>query len=184
MNVRHWQQVMVAGLAVLMCAGLAQAQMGGGPAKKESAKVEMKTSDGKDAGTVTLRQTKNGVKVTAKLKNLPIGNHAIHVHAVAKCDAPDFKTAGAHFNPEEKKHGLKNPEGAHAGDMPINLTVGPDGTVDSSFMAKGISLDPDAKNSVFANGGTSVVVHDKADDMMTDPSGNAGNRIACGVITK
>lgn len=147
-------------------------------------KVMMKTSDGRDAGTVTLKQTKNGVKVTAKLKNLPIGDHAIHVHEVAKCDAPDFKTAGPHFNPDGKKHGFKNPQGPHNGDMPINLTVGPDGMVDSSFLAKGISLEPGVENSVFANGGTSIVVHEKPDDMMTDPAGAAGNRIACGVVAR
>jgi Cu-Zn family superoxide dismutase len=172
---KKWQRMFVAGV-VTIGAMAAQAQA--------PVKVTMKTSDGKDAGTVTLKQGKNGVKVTAKLKNLPIGDHAIHVHAVAKCDPPDFKTAGPHLNPAGKKHGLKNPEGPHAGDFPKNLTVGPDGTVDSTFVAKGISLDPAAPNSVFANGGTSIVVHEKADDMMTDPSGNSGNRIACGVVTR
>ena len=176
---KSWQGVFVTVLvtSVAMVA-VARAE------KAEPVKVMMKTSDGKDAGTVTLKQEKSGVKVTAKLKNLPIGTHAIHVHATAKCDAPDFKGAGAHFNPDGKKHGFKNPEGPHNGDMPINLTVGPDGTVDSSFVAKGISLDPNAANSVFANGGTAVVVHEKADDMMTDPAGAAGNRIACGVIQR
>ena len=172
---KKWQRMFVAGV-VAIGAMAAQAQ---GPVK-----VMMKTSDGKDAGTVTLKQEKNGVKVTAKLKNLPIGDHAIHVHTAAKCDGPDFKTAGPHFNPDGKKHGFKNPDGPHAGDFPKNLTVGPDGTVDSSFVAQGISLDPTAPNSVFANGGTSIVVHEKADDMMTDPSGNSGNRIACGVVTR
>ena len=176
---RIWQRAFVAGVVAMSgMVGLAHAQ------KAAPVKVMMKTSDGKDAGTVTLKEAKNGVKVTAKLKNLPIGDHAIHVHEAAKCDAPDFKTAGPHFNPGGKKHGLKNPEGPHAGDMPINLTVGPDGTVDSSFLAKGISLDPGATNSVFANGGTSIVVHEKADDMMTDPSGASGNRIACGVVAR
>jgi Cu-Zn family superoxide dismutase len=172
---KNWQRMFVAGV-VAIGAIAAQAQA--------PVKVMMKTSDGKDAGTVTLKQEKNGVKVTAKLKNLPIGDHAIHVHTVAKCDAPDFKTAGPHLNPDSKKHGFKNPEGPHAGDMPKNLTVGADGTADSSFVTKGVSLDPTAPNSVFANGGTSIVVHEKADDMMTDPSGNSGNRIACGVVTR
>lgn len=178
---KNWQRVFVTGV-VTIGAMTAQAY---GSAKETPIVVMMKTSDGKDAGTVTLRQKqRGGVKVTANLKNLPVGDHAIHVHMVAKCDGPDFKTAGPHFNPDNKKHGLKNSEGPHAGDLPLNLTVGPDGTVNSSFIAKGITLDAGAPNSVFANGGTSIVVHEKADDMMTDPAGAAGNRIACGVITQ
>lgn len=175
---RVFQITLVAGVfAISALAAQAQLNVMG-----EKVKVNMKTGDGRDAGTVTLKQVKEGVKVTAKLKNLPIGDHAIHVHEVAKCDGPDFKTAGPHLNPDGKKHGFKNPAGPHAGDMPLNLTVGADGTVDSSFLAKSITLDPGAPNSVFAHGGTSIVVHEKADDMMTDPSGASGNRIACGVV--
>jgi Cu-Zn family superoxide dismutase len=150
--------------------------------KKQGLEVDFKTSQGQDAGTATLTPAGNGVKVKLDLKNLPEGEHAIHGHQSAKCDAPDFKTAGGHLNPDGKEHGIKNPKGAHAGDMPINLQVMADGTDHVSFVTQSISLKKDAKNSVFANGGTAFIIHEKADDMVTDPTGNAGARIACGAI--
>jgi superoxide dismutase, Cu-Zn family len=150
--------------------------------KDKGLQVDFKTSQGQDAGTATLTAAGNGVKVKLNLTNLPEGEHALHVHQNAKCDAPDFKSAGGHFNPDAKEHGTKNPKGAHAGDMPINLQVMADGTDHVSFVTQSISLKKGAKNSVLANGGTAFVIHEKADDMMTDPTGNAGERIACGLI--
>ena len=147
--------------------------------------VHLKTSDGKDAGTATFRETMgNKLHIKLDLKNLPEGDHAVHIHEHALCDAPDFKTAGGHFNPDKKQHGLKNPQGHHNGDLPQNIAVGMDGTANASFTVDYLSLKPDSPNSILASGGTSIMVHAKADDMMTDPTGNAGNRIACGVISE
>lgn len=146
--------------------------------------VHLKTADGKDAGTATFRETmRDKLHIKLDLKNLPEGDHAVHIHQNPVCDAPDFKTAGGHFNPEKKQHGLKNPAGHHDGDLPENIAVGMDGTATKSFTVDYLSLKPDAPNSILANGGTSIMVHEKGDDMMTDPTGNAGNRIACGVIS-
>ena len=101
---------------------------------------------------------------------------------MAQCDAPDFKTAGPHFNPESKKHGLQNPDGPHAGDM-NNFTASKNGRAKATITNDRVTLGQGA-NSLLANGGVALVVHAKADDMKTDPAGNAGDRIACGVITK
>jgi Cu-Zn family superoxide dismutase len=151
-------------------------------AASPSATATLKNADGKEVGKATFTSTKGGVKIKVTAAGLTPGKHGIHVHAVGKCDAPDFKSAGAHFNPGEKHHGLQNPEGPHAGDLP-NLWVGNDGKGKGSFTAKGMTL-AEGKGSLFGPAGTAIVIHAAQDDERTDPAGNSGERVACGVIEK
>ena len=144
--------------------------------------VELKDAQGKSVGSIIVMPKASGVGLKFHLHDLPPGEHGIHFHQNPKCDAPDFKSAGPHFNPDSKKHGLESPEGHHAGDM-LNLTVDANGKADGTLEDKDVTLG-DGAHSIFSNGGTAIVIHAKADDMKTDPSGNSGDRIACGVITK
>jgi len=166
-------------VAFTLSAGPAHAQEG--LPKNGKLAIPIKTSKGEDAGMATFKESKDGkqLEISLKLKNIPFGEHAVHIHPNAVCDEPDFKGAGGHFTPESKQHGMENPMGHHAGDLPKNISVGENHMGEMTFKVDYLSLTPGAANSVL---GHSIMVHEKADDMKTDPTGNAGNRIACGVI--
>ena len=162
------------GAAALLAAAVAM------PANSaEMANTQLKDTSCKPVGDVDLMQTPSGVLIKLQIKGLTPGEHAFHVHAVGKCEAP-FESAGPHFNPGNHKHGILSGEG-HAGDMP-NLHVPQSGELSVEVVNSAISLEQGKPNSVFDNDGSSLVVHAKADDYKTDPAGNAGDRIACGVI--
>jgi superoxide dismutase, Cu-Zn family len=166
----------------LLLGGLAISAIALTPLAAQSTTVTLKNAQGESVGTATLSPADKGVKIDLDLHGLSAGEHAIHVHSVAKCDGPAFTSAGPHFNPDKKHHGLQNPEGPHAGDME-NFTVGSDGTAKTAVTALNVTLGDDS-HSVFSNGGTALVIHAGPDDMKSDPAGKAGDRIACGVIAK
>jgi Cu-Zn family superoxide dismutase len=151
-------------------------------AKGNSTTVQVKDAAGKDVGSIKIKSIATGVELILNLHGLPAGEHAIHFHQNAKCEGPDFKSAGPHFNPDGKQHGLENPKGSHAGDM-LDFTVDAKGNAKATIVNKNVNLGTDG-HSLYSNGGTAVVLHAKADDMHSDPAGNAGDRIACGVIVK
>jgi Cu-Zn family superoxide dismutase len=167
-------------LAVLVTVGFA---LGSGTvwAVGERAAAPLRNAEGQVLGMAIFTQEAQGVRVSVTVKGLSPGEHGIHIHSVGKCEPPDFLSAGPHFNPTNKKHGLTNPEGPHAGDLP-NLVVGEDGSAVYEHITDRVTLTP-GELSLFDEDGSSLVIHAGPDDQMTDPAGNSGARVLCGVIT-
>lgn len=147
------------------------------------ARADLVDPKGQSVGTATFEPMKpSGVKIHLDLRNLPPGQHAIHIHEKAKCDPPDFESAGEHFSPKKHEHGLENPKGPHAGDLP-NITVGQDGRLKTTLENPRVTLG-EGETSLLAGNGTALVIHTGVDDQKTNPAGGAGGRIACGPIKK
>jgi Cu-Zn family superoxide dismutase len=164
-------------LVMLLFAGVATAAA----QSPMQAKAELKNAQGQAVGTATLTDTPHGVLIHASVSGVPAGTHAFHIHQTGQCEPP-FTSAGGHFNPAMKQHGIQNPMGMHGGDLP-NVQPADDGKLTFDAFAEGVTLG-DGPNSLFKPGGTALVMHQGPDDYKSDPAGNAGARIACGVVTK
>lgn len=165
--------------ALLLLSGCASM---GSDTEPLSGVATLRDKDNKQVGVATVIQTPGGVRIAVTGYRLPPGTHGIHIHAAGKCDPPEFATAGGHFNPTGKQHGRLNPAGAHAGDLP-NLKIERSGEGGIDITTKAVTLDA-GPTSLFGPGGTSLIVHVAEDDEKTDPTGNSGGRLACGVIVK
>lgn len=153
-------------------------------AATKAAHAKIVNAQGTEIGTAKFSPSGQGVKVSVKVSQLTPGEHGIHIHAVGKCEGPAFTSAGGHFNPTSTHHGIHNAMDPkpHVGDLP-NLVVSQNGKGHATFTLAGATLD-EGSTSLFHEGGTAIVIHAKADDLMSDPAGNSGDRIACGVIEK
>lgn len=142
--------------------------------------IALNGGDGRPVGSLTLSADANGVTMKIDASAIAVGTHGVHLHEKGVCEGPKFETAGAHWNPANKKHGRDNPQGAHLGDL-ANFDVPESGTASTTFLAGGVTMSGGA-NALADADGTSLVIHAKADDYKTDPSGNSGDRVACAVI--
>ncbi|KMM39292.1 superoxide dismutase family protein [Guptibacillus hwajinpoensis] len=149
----------------------------------ETISVKMMNQDGEEIGTAELMQQDSGTMIQLDASNLPEGTHGFHIHETGSCEAPDFKSAGGHFNPADASHGTMSEDGPHAGDLE-NLEVSADGTVQKEIMNEKVTLEKGKDNSLLKESGTALVIHASEDDNTSQPSGDAGDRIACGVIAE
>jgi superoxide dismutase, Cu-Zn family len=163
-------------VAALLLAGSCFA----GAAQAQSANAELINGEGKAIGNATLSQMEQGVHISVEAEGLPPGTHAFHIHETGECEPPDFKSAGDHYNPGGHQHGWNNPEGYHAGDLP-NVHVQDDGVLAIEYFTDAVTLG-EGEATLFDDDGSAIVIHVGEDDYETDPTGGAGDRLACGVI--
>lgn len=178
---RSRSAIALLGLLVLACRGN-RGSNHTSPVSEPDGIATLRTSSGATIGTLRLgRAGGGGVRMFGVLTGIPTGTHGTHIHAVGRCDAPGFETAGGHFNPGGRAHGLSNAAGAHAGDAP-NIVADATGRADVDLTFPAASLRVGDAASLWDTDGSAVVIHASADDQRTDPSGNSGARVACGVI--
>ncbi len=169
-------------IAIVLLLSLASAAAVAADKPGKGATATLAKADGTAVGTASFTNRPGGVWMKVEVQGLVPGTHGIHLHAVGTCTAPDFASAGPHWNPMHKMHGLQSPQGAHMGDLP-NLVVKADGSGKLETMIKGATFDS-GEMSLFDSDGTALVIHAGPDDNVTDPSGNSGGRIACGAVTE
>lgn len=163
----------------LAAAGLAGCAMNGGASSEGAGAVaDLTTANGQAVGRATAMAASDGIRVSVEGRNMPPGPHGAHVHTIGRCDAPAFESAGGHWNPGGQQHGSQNPAGPHAGDMP-NIEVASDGNGALSFTLPGGTME-----GLLDADGSAMMIHAGPDDMRTDPAGNSGGRIACGVFRR
>jgi superoxide dismutase, Cu-Zn family len=148
---------------------------------QDKASAKLIDPDGKEVGTAELTQAPTGVLMKLELTGVPGGVRALHFHTVGKCEPPEFESAEGHFNPTGKEHGLLNPNGPHAGDMP-NIHIPEGGKFTVEVLNTFVTLAKGQDNSLLDDDGTAIMIHDGDDDYVSDPTGHAGGRIACGVV--
>lgn len=167
-----WKRLSLAGVTLMVLTA--------GAFGHEQVEAGFINSEGESVGMAVLTETAAGVLIQTDLFNLPQGWHAFHVHSVGQCAPPSFTSAGGHFNPEHKEHGYKAPVGSHAGDLP-NVYVGENGQLKIEALVDGVTLN-DGPNRLLDSDGAAILLHEGRDDYATDPAGDAGSRMACGVI--
>ena len=171
------------GVGAVLAWGLAAcASLNAGRAVGTAATAELRNAEGHVLGTASFTQISAGVRILVEMRGMPPGAKAVHIHEVGRCEGPAFASAGSHFNPEKRQHGLLNPQGPHAGDLP-NITIDADGSGRLETTTDRVTLGG-GPTSLFDGDGLALVVHGSPDDFKTDPTGNSGARIACGVIVK